>query len=293
MNIIGVLVVAGCVAGAGIALLVGELVPAAPRLGPALRRLNPPPPAPATEAQAASAQGTFGAWLLRRMPLTLPRTDLALLGQAPEQFLINKVSYAFAGLLFPVVVLGGWTLLGLSVPLVLPGVVGVVLAAVLWFWPDFSLHSDAARARIEFSYATAAFLELVALRMASNRDTAQALEDAALIGRGWAFVRLQEALLRARTEKSSPWQALEDMGQHLKLPVLTDLADIMRLSEQDGAAVYDTLRGRARSLRTELLATDATEANRDSEKLSAPGALLCVLAMFLIAFPAVLNMFRL
>lgn len=61
------------------------------------------------------------------------------------------------------------------------------------------------------------------------------------------------------------------------------------MSAHDGAAVYTTLRARAKSLRVELLSKQATEANENSEKMTAPGALLAVLVMLLVAFPAVVN----
>ncbi|MGW0778420.1 hypothetical protein ACWD01_33435 [Streptomyces sp. NPDC002835] len=294
MSVTTVLVLSGSTAGLGLAVITGALVPAAPRLGWALRRLSPPgpdrPAVPAGGGRAAVAQQAWGRWLVERMPGRLPRADLNLLGQRPEQYVLAKVAFALAGLLLPVVVTAGWRLMGLGVPVLVPGVVGVVAAAGLWFVPDWQVRDQAGKARTEFAHAAAAYLELVALRMASNVGASQALEEAAWVGRGWALTRVQDALLRARTDKSSPWAALDDLGEQLRLPILGDVADIMRLSSADGAAVYDTLRARAASLRTELLAAQAAEANADSERMSAPGALLAALVMLGIAFPAVLSM---
>ncbi|MFD0367654.1 type II secretion system F family protein [Streptomyces sp. NPDC127114] len=286
------LIVCGAAIGAGAALLAGELLPSAPRLGPALRRLDPPASRPGQQPARQPALG--GAWagrLAERMPGRLPRADLDLLAQSPEQFVTNKVALALLGLLVPLVPALGWVLMGLSVPLYLPAVAGVLLAPVLWFVPDWAVKSEAAKARTEFAHAAGAWMDLVATRMASNVAADQALEDAARIGQGWAFARIQEALLRARTEKSSPWQALDDLGVQLNLQVLTDVADIMRLSSDDGASVYDTLRNRAKSLTGELLTAEAARANADSEKLHTPAALLAVIAMIAMAFPAVLNIF--
>lgn len=283
------LVLCGSLSGAGVALLIREMAPAAPKLGPALRRLNPPLPSPG-QAATPRRESVWGGWLVDRAPGRLPRTDLLLLGQGVEQFLLTKAALALGGLLLPLFVGTAWSLMGLGVNLFLPGIVGLLTAAGLWFVPDLQVREQAAKARTEFAHAAAAYLELVALRMASNVGAAQALEEAARIGRGWAFARIQGALLRARTDKSSPWDALDDLGRQLRLPILCDVADIMRLSSQDGAAVYDTLRARAKSLGSELLSAQAAEANRDSEKMSAPGALLAAIVMFAIAFPAVLNM---
>ncbi|MER5951218.1 hypothetical protein ABT127_34795 [Streptomyces sp. NPDC001904] len=284
------MIVCGAVAGGGVALLVRELVPSAPKLGPALRRLDPPAPAPGARVPKAPSLVWAQQWV-ERMPGRLPRTDLELLRKSPEQFLVNKVSLALMGLFSPLVVVFGWMLMGLSVSVFIPGLAGVAAAVALWFVPDYLTASEARRARIEFEYAAAAWIDLVAIRLASNVAPSQALEDAARIGRGWAFALIQEALLRSRTEKTSPWQALDDMGERLRLPVLQDVADIMRLSSDDGASIYDTLRNRGKAQSGELMARESARAHADSEKLSVPGALLAVIAMFLIAFPAVLSIF--
>ncbi|MCX5231490.1 type II secretion system F family protein [Streptomyces sp. NBC_00233] len=287
------LIVCGAATGAGIALLVRELVPSAPRLGPALRRLDPPVLRPGDQQHGRThAVGT--AWagqLAERMPGRVPSADLDLLHQTPEQFFTNKTALALLGLLVPLVPAVGWLLMGLPVPFFIPAAASLLLAAVLWFVPDWAVATEATKARTEFAHAAAAWMDLVATRMASNVAADQALEDAARIGQGWAFTRIQEALLRARTEKSSPWQALADLGTQLRLPVLNDVADIMRLSSDDGASVYDTLRNRAKSLTNELLTAEAARANADSEKLHTPAALLAVIVMIAMAFPAVLNIF--
>jgi hypothetical protein len=135
----------------------------------------------------------------------------------------------------------------------------------------------------------AAYLDLVALKRAGNTSAEQAMEQAAQVGHGWAFVRIQETLARSRVDKVPHWESLGRLTAELDLPVLDDLAAIMRQSSDDGAAVYATLRSRAKNLRTELLADQATTANADSEKMTAPGAFLAVLVMFLIAFPAVIR----
>ncbi|KUM97370.1 hypothetical protein AQI95_41870 [Streptomyces yokosukanensis] len=285
------LVVCGGLAGAGVALVVRELVPSAPKLGPTLRRLDPPAPTPGDRSQRPNPSTAWAGRLAERLPGTLPRTDLDLLSQSLEQFVVNKVSLALLGLLAPVALVVGWTLMGLSVPLLIPTGLGLAFAVVLWFVPDWWAVSEAAKARTEFAYGAAAWMRLVATRMASGKAADQALEDAARVGRGWAFVRIQEALLRARTEKSSPWQALDDLGTQLNLTVLNDVADIMRLSADDGASIYDTLRNRAKSLTNELLTQEASKANADSEKLHIPAALLAVIVMVALAFPAILNVF--
>ncbi|WP_329453399.1 hypothetical protein OG894_43335 (plasmid) [Streptomyces sp. NBC_01724] len=283
-------VIAGCTAGAGVALLVKELTRPAPALGPALRRLNHPV-APSPQTLSADRDERWGAWLLEHLGhlpgVRIPYKNLALVGQSPGRFLLTKVALAGAGLLLPPMSAIPFMLLG--VPLYLPAVIGLVFAAALWITPDLALRDQARRAREEFAHAMAAYLDLVALRRAGNTSAEQAMEQAAQVGEGWAFGRIQDALARSRVDKVPHWESLERLTTELDLPVLDDLAAIMRQSSDDGASVYTTLRSRAKNLRTELLSDQATEANADSEKMTAPGALLAVLVMLLIAFPAVIR----
>jgi hypothetical protein len=283
-------IMAGAAIGAGAALLVREVLRPAPALGPALRRLNEP--APVRAEGPVSRDGQWGQWLLDRLAdvpgVRIPHKDLALTGSTPARFVLTKVALAGAGLLLPPPSTIPLLLLGL--PLYLPAIVGILAAVVLWFAPDLALRDKARRARAEFAHAMAAYLDLVALRRAGNVSAEQAMEQAALVGQGWAFQRIQGALARSRVDKVPHWESLARLTAELDLPVLDDLAAIMRQSSDDGAAVYTTLRSRARNLRTELLSAQAAEANADSEKMTAPGALLAVLVMLLIAFPAIIRM---
>ncbi|MYT68333.1 hypothetical protein GTY60_01395 [Streptomyces sp. SID8367] len=286
-------IVSGAIGGAGLALLVAELLPSAPKLGPAMARLHQ---APTAQLQAAprptSAQAQLGAWLVRKVPVTLPRRDLDLLGKAAEEHVLNKVVLALFGLLAPSLFIGSWTLLGLNIALYVPGIIGVLLAALCWFVPDLMIRRDAAKARAEAAHGIAVYLELVALRLAAGIAIESALEQAAFVGKGWVFVRIQETLMRSRIERGQQWAALKGLGERLDVPVLADVADFVQMSTQEGASVYDTVRHRAASLRTEQLNAEAASANADTEKMQAPQAVLCVLVMAAMAFPAVLNAFN-
>ncbi|MCC2280845.1 type II secretion system F family protein [Streptomyces sp. ET3-23] len=292
MTISTAAVLAGCTVGTGLALLVRALVPHQPALEAALRR-TPANAAPLNASSPTDRGERWGRWLIEhvgRLPgVRVPYRELNLLGQTPGRFVLVKAALAVLGLLVPSLAMAPWLLLGAGLPLYLPPALGLVLAASLYFVPDLSVRDQARRARAEFAHAVAAYLDLVALKRAADAGPSEALERAAAVGHGWAFQRLQQALLQARIEKVPPWQALETITHDLGLPHLADVAGIMRLSASDGAAVYATLRARARSLRAELLAEQATEANTNSEKMTAPGALLAVLVMLLIAFPAVIR----
>ncbi|MFE1928102.1 type II secretion system F family protein [Streptomyces asoensis] len=286
-------VAAGTAAGAGLALLMRELLSFQPALGPALTRSAPATLAAAVQPEP-DREERWGRWLLERLGrvpgVRIPATDLALLGQGPGQFMLKKTALAGLGLLCPVIAAIPWIIAGVSLPFYVPTAVGLLLAGLLFLTPDLAVRDQAKRARQEFLHALSAYLDLVALKRAADAGPTQALEKAADVGRGWPFLYLQGALRRARLEKIPPYQALSELAAAYDLPVLDDVADIMRGSATDGAAVYKALRARSAALSNELLTDQAAEANAASEKMTAPGALLAVLVMLLMAFPAVIRM---
>ena len=78
----------------------------------------------------------------------------------------------------------------------------MALAAALFFVPDVDLHRRAAAARDELRHAVCAYLELVALERAGDAGTVEALERAATVGDSPAFIRIRDALTRARARRS-------------------------------------------------------------------------------------------
>jgi len=291
MNVLPV-VAAGSTIGAGLALLARELLRSQPALGPALARSAPA--ASTRHEPELDREEVWGRWLLARLErlpgIRIPTTDLALIGQGPGQFMLKKTVLAALGLLCPVIATIPWIVAGVSLPFYIPAGVGLIIAGLLFITPDLAVRDQAKRAREEFAHALSAYLDLVALKRAADAGPAEALEKAAEVGRGWPFLYLQAALRRARLEKIPPYQALTELSAEYGLPVLDDLADIMRGSATEGSAVYKALRARSAALTTELLADQAAEANAASEKMTAPGALLAVLVMLLMAFPAVIRM---
>ncbi|MFJ1839806.1 type II secretion system F family protein [Streptomyces sp. NPDC088175] len=291
MNLFPVIATGGTV-GAGTALLVRELMRPQPALAPALARSTPA--ALTMPEPELDREERWGRWLLARLVrvpgVRIPARNLALIGQGPGQFMLKKTAFAALGLLCPVIATIPWILAGVSLPFYLPAAVGLVVALLLFVTPDLAVRDQAKRAREEFAHALSAYLDLVALKRAADAGPTEALEKAAEVGRGWPFLYLQGALRRARLEKIPPYQALTELAAEYDLPVLDDVADIMRGSATDGAAVYKALRARTAALNAELLADQAAEANAASEKMTAPGALLAVLVMLLMAFPAVIRM---
>jgi len=157
----------------------------------------------------------------------------------------------------------------------------------VFFWlPDLNLRQDAATARAALRGATCVFLELVAMERLADAGPTEALDRAAAVGGSPQFVRIRDALLRAELAGQPSWAGLSDLGAATGVPELGDTADIMRLAGRDGAAVYATLRARAASLRTQMLAASTAKANAASEHMVVPVSLLGLCFMALLGYPA-------
>jgi len=292
----------GATTGLGVTLIVRELLPSDPHLASALDRLAPPrigADAPAVE-EPASADGSTGAlehrvgiWAQRYLAtapfVQIPTKELLLLRIPVARHLGQKVLMALLGLLFPVVFIAVTTAVGAALPIVLPAVFALVLAAVLFVVPDLDVRRKAVAAREEFARATSAYLDLTALERAAGAGATQSLEQAATVGDSWVFVRLREQLIRARLSGTPPWDGLHDLSEELGLPELSDLADIMRLSGEEGAAVADTLRARSRGLRAALLTREQARANEESERMVIPVALLGLIFLLILGAPAIVR----
>ena len=81
------------------------------------------------------------------------------------------------------------------------------------------------------------------------------------------------------------------LADELGVPELADLADIMRLSGEEGAQVYATLRARSSAMRTAILTGEQGKANEVSERMVVPGSLLGVVFIALLLTPALLRLF--
>ena len=171
----------------------------------------------------------------------------------------------------------------------MPVLASLALGVGLSFLPDYNVRSDAAAARVEFARALSAYVDMVALERNAGSGPRQALEAAATTGDSWVFRRLAEELARSRWSGVPPWDALTTLADDLGLPELGEVSDIMRLSGEEGAAVYPTLRARSASMRAALTAAELAKANAAGERLSMPVAVLALIFLILLAVPALLR----
>lgn len=283
-------VVAGCLLGGGLVVALAGLAPARPDLADAVQRLLP---GDAPRVAVRISPDPYGAFGRRALPraveifgLNRYATDLRMVEMAPETLAARKIGYCLIGLAFPAVMSAVMLLAGVQLPFGLPAVSGAVLGGVFFFLPDITLRQDAATARAAMRVATCVFLELVAMERLADAGPTEALDRAAAVGGSREFARIRDALLRAQLAGQPSWSGLSDLASATGVIELGDAADIMRLAGRDGAAVYATLRARAASLRTQLLAESTAKANAASEHMVVPVALLGLCFMALLGYPA-------
>ncbi|MBQ1027406.1 type II secretion system F family protein [Micromonospora sp. C95] len=273
-------VVAGATLGLGVFLVVRELVPATPALGPALRRLHQPPGSRTGPADRRLDWLTGMARWLRP-----PHRQLALLDRTPEQYALSLLLSALIGLSAPALL--GVTLLtvGVSLPLAVPvlGSLGLALLCALVAHRSVLTRADAARD--EFRQAVCTYLDLVALQLSAAHGPVQSLERAAAICEGWVFDRISEALRMAQMQMHSPWDELRDLADRIGIPELGDVGAIMRSSGSEGAQVHETLRSRADSLRDQIRTDNLARAEGVTSRLDIPGALLVFVLLGFAIYP--------
>lgn len=283
------ILVAAALLGLGVMMLIAAAASAAPDLRAAVARLDEPSRASIASPDRLARTHVLEALcaaVAARTGLYRHRADLAITGTTMNRLAAEKLGYLALGLCFPVMLTSLAMIAGLSVPVAVPVGASLVLGVALSFVPEQDLVRRASAARIEMRRTVCAYLELVALERAADAGAVESLERAAGIGASTGFTVIRDALLRARLDGRTPWLQLSQLADELRVAELGDVADIMRLSGEDGAAVLPTLRARAASLRTALLQSDVARANRASERMSIPVALLGVAFMALLGFPA-------
>jgi len=291
------MLLAGGLVGLGTTLLVVWLLPAEPDLADALERVATHHTRAAAQIQlATSGKERLGLWALRVLPPALwvrtPSRELALLRISLSRFYGEKLTFAGLGLVIPPALAFFFDLLGLGFPIAFPAIASLGLGAVMFFIPNYNTVDDAGKARLEFARALGAYIDLVALERNNGAGPRQAMEAAAAVGDSWVFTRLSEELTRSRWSGLPPWDALHTLAEQLGLPELDDFADIMRLSGEEGASVYATLRARSAAMRTAMLNEEIAQANAVGERMTIPGSLLGVIFMALLVAPSLLRMFN-
>jgi tight adherence protein C len=296
--------------GLGLCLLIAGLRPAPVTLASALQRLDQPPapslaPIGMTVPDEQDLIGRVRWWLGQHTAAHLAAhqisrgdgrlaglsgdvtADLAVTGTPTELHTGAKALSGLTGLILPAL---AWTLLrlaGLGLPLLVPLWLSLTGGLVGYLLPDLRLRRQAGDARRAFRTSVGAYLDLVAMRMASGSGLAEALHDAAGIGSGPAFARIRGALADARTDGLTPAQALGCLGQQLQLPDLVDVSTRLRLVDTSGAQAQASLRAQAASLRDRELADAQGRANEQSQSMLVAQVVLGFGFVLFLGYPAV------
>ena len=280
MNVATIIVIlAGAAVGLGLFLIVRELAPGVPALGPALRQLHTPAVTAGRPTSPAGPLAVIGG------RLRVPHRELALIGRSPERYVTEKITFTLLGLLFPPAFSLILALSGLWFGFAIPAVAGLGLAVLFFFLTDVSVRQRATEAREEFSRHVAVYLDLIALELAASRGPTEALERAAAVGGGWVSRRIRESLEASRLRVEPPWDGLKAVAAEIGVPDLGDVGEIMTLVGDEGAQVYDTLRSRAESLRAAILAREEERANTATTVLYIPTSLLVFVLFIIAAYP--------
>ena len=285
----------GALIGLGVAVMLYALVPAQPDLRDVLTRLSPParprPGAPVPSVNPDTEE-RLGIWAERTLPARLlgapPARDLAVLRKTPAQFYGRKVLYGLLGLVLPALLTGFFTLLGIGIPFVVPVGATVILSGVLFMMPSRDISADAKKARSNFARALSAYIELCALERNSGAGATVALANAAEVGDSWVFRQIGQELARSRYNGQPPWDSLKVLSEDLGLP---EVADIMRLANDESSEVYRQLRARSASARSALLSAELAQAGVVEERMYLPASFLGVVFLALLMAPPLLRLF--
>src|SRR5699024_5716641 len=137
-----------------------------------------------TTVAAVDNTQRLGQLVMRWLPIHLwPRTpvrELAILRIPVSQYWGQKASFALLGLLVPPIGTALISIAGIQLPLSVPLLGSVILAAAASLVPDYLVHTQAKQARVDFTRALAAYIDLVALESRTGaKGPRQVLETAA------------------------------------------------------------------------------------------------------------------
>lgn len=289
MNPLFLIALGGMLLLSAAAVTLRALRPSPPRLSAVMAQLNAQPPRRVAPQAVAPYRGSSwvpaAAIAFAERHLGAREQDLAILGRSRADLAVTKIGWAVGGALFPALVSTILALGGMQLPVVLPLLASVGVAAFCWVNPSRQLAEDADRARAEFRSALAAYLSLVGLERMARGSVEEALEEASRGSGSRPFRLIHAEVLNAELNRQPPWAALKDLGHRIDVDELVTLADTVSVAA-DGAAIFDTLMAEARSMRKAENNAQLERAGKANEQLVAPNMALFVCFGALLVFPA-------
>jgi len=217
------------------------------------------------------------------------RANLALVDKSFERHLVTKFGLALFGLLLPGAMVAVMLAGGVDVPVTIPAVLAVALAALFFWIPDLGVAREAEDRRHDLRRALSCYLDLVSMSLAGGRGVPQALPMVAKIGTGWAFELIQDTLDHAKLIGSTPWAALAELGERTGMQELQDLGGALMLVADDGAKVRASLTARASTQRRRQLAEAEGAAAKADQTIQIAQVVLATGFFLFLGYPAVLN----
>ncbi|UYM06317.1 type II secretion system F family protein [Solicola gregarius] len=273
--------------GLGLVWLAAALVPARPNIPADIDRWERGRARAHNTGAKAPRLFTLAANTLSRHGIEFPglQRDLAITGRTPEDFAPRAALLVLAGFLVPAMLGVVATLGGLGLPVEIPALVCLFGAAAAGVAAVAQLREEAKQARRDFRRSLSVYLDLVALQLAAGRGHPEALPAAAKICHGWAFQRLDDALLRARQAGVTPWEALADLGREYGIEQLETLGGALMLVGDEGAKVRNSLNARAETLRNQRIEDEREVAEQRSKSMSFAQVLVVVVFIAYLFYP--------
>ena len=228
------------------------------------------------------AKTSFGEGVLRSA-----QSNLRILGIRPEEYLAKMATYSLGLLIVPLTFGAFVELLGIGFGLTMPVASGIFGAPLGFLMVVSGTRSRARERREAFRHALGAFLDVVAVSLASGKGIESALQTAAEIGHGWAFAEIRRALLGARLAGETPWIALGRLGDEIGVSELNELAASTALAGDEGAKVKQSLVAKAKSVRVRGMAELESAAAAQTEQMVMPMTVLMMGFLVFIGYPAV------
>lgn len=222
--------------------------------------------------------------------LVTPDRDLALIGWSSRKFYGQKALAALVGFAFPAVMSLAAYLAQISIPIPMTLGVMLILAVLFFFLPDIEVRQRAAAQRTHYRRIIAAYVDFVALSRIAGASATQAMSDAARVGDNELFVRIQQMIERSRLRGTSAWGDLRELGDEIGVKELHEIADIVRLSGEEGASIWENLRSHAHSMRNAQLRTEQGAANARSESMTIPLTVLVFAFVGMLLTPSLLSL---
>lgn len=217
------------------------------------------------------------------------RANARMAGTSLDAHLGSKVTCALMPLGFVTAIALLFLLAGVTVPIGLLAVAGMVAVVIGFFAPDIALRKAADERRREFALAFGSYLDLVSISLAGGMGTEAALVEAARVGDSWSFHLLRRAVDVAQIDGATVWSTFARLGEDLRVPALVELAASVALAGNEGAKVRSSIAVKADTLRAVELAEAESEAQAATERMAIPTAMLLFGFVLLIGFPAVIT----